>query len=126
VPHAHLFGGEQSPGTQTIVTALQIEGLPDMRNLLQVEWLILPSSTSLPIEDFCDLAIAVSIQQRVDLSNDLRFCFSNLSDWQWLGQRESPRGATAETYMGLDHLSVGQCHILDEQPEDAFPLTMFD
>src|SRR5712691_9814071 len=35
VPHAHLFRCQQSPTSQALVAALQIERLPDVRNLLQ-------------------------------------------------------------------------------------------
>jgi hypothetical protein len=60
--HTHLFGGEQALGSQPAVAALQMEGLPDMRNLFQVEGFILPSPPALSIQNFHDLAIAVMIQ----------------------------------------------------------------
>jgi hypothetical protein len=86
VPHAHLFSSEQSPGSQPAVAALQIESLPDMRNLLQVERFILPSPPSSPIQNFRDLAITVMIQQPVDFGDHFRLRLSNLRDRQWLGE----------------------------------------
>jgi hypothetical protein len=73
VPHAHLFRSEQSSGSQPAVAAPQIESLPDMRNLLQVERFILPSPPSSPIQNFRDLAITVMIQQPVDFGDHFRF-----------------------------------------------------
>src|SRR5580693_9966582 len=98
-PYTHLFGGEQAPGSQSVTAALQMEGLPDMRNLVCVERLILPSPLSLSIQDFCDLAITVMVQQRVDPGDHLRLCFSNLRDRQELGDSETSCGAAAETHM---------------------------
>jgi len=86
VPHAHLFSSEQSPGSQPAVAALQIESLPDMRNLLQVERFILPSPPSSPIQNVRDLAIAVMIQQPVDFGDHFRLGLSNLRHRQWLGE----------------------------------------
>jgi hypothetical protein len=63
-----------------------MERLPDMCNLLQVERLILPRPSSLFIQNFCDFAITVTIQQCVDLGDHFRLRFSNLRDWQWLGE----------------------------------------
>ncbi len=62
MPYTHLFGGEETLGSQAAVAALQMEGLSDMRNLFQVEGFILPSPPALSIQNFCDLAITVMIQ----------------------------------------------------------------
>ena len=51
-----------------------------MRNLFQVERLILPSSPPLLIQNVCNLAVTVMIQQCVDLGDHIRLCLSNLSD----------------------------------------------
>src|SRR2546421_146134 len=93
VPHTHLLGSEQSPSSQPAVAARQLEGLADVRNLLQVERLILPSPTPLPIQNFCDLTITVMIQQCIDLGDYLRFRLANLSNWQGLVQNETSRSA---------------------------------
>jgi transposase len=106
VPYAHLFGREQPLGAQSAIATLQIEGLPDMRDLFQVERLILPGSPSLSIQNFCDLAITVMLQQRVDLGDHLRLRLSNLRDRQGLGESETSGGAAAETHVGLDRFSV--------------------
>src|SRR5437660_6493284 len=103
-----------------------MEGLPDMRNLLQVERLILPSPPSSLIQNLCDLAVTVMIQQSVDLGDYLRFRLPDLSDWQRLRQGETASSTAAETHMCLDPLTVDQCHIFDEQAENAFPLARFD
>ena len=83
---AHLFGVEQPFGSQPSVAAFQLECLPDMRDLLKVERFTLPSPSSLSIQNFCDFAITVMIQQSVDLGDQLRFRFSNLRDRQWPGE----------------------------------------
>jgi hypothetical protein len=85
-----------------------------MGNLLEIERFVLPSPPALSIQNLGDLAITTMIQQAVDLRDDLRLCLPNLSDRQWLDESETSGGATAETHMDLDHLSVDQRHILDE------------
>ena len=97
-----------------------------MRDLLQVEQLILPSPSSLSIQNFCDLAITVKIQQPVDLGHHFRLRLSNLCDRQWLGENQTSCGATAEAHMDPDHFPVDQRYILDEQTQDAFSLAGFD
>jgi hypothetical protein len=85
VTHAHLLGGEQTLGPQPAVAALQIEGLPDMSNFLEIEWLVLPGASALSIQNFCHLAITVMIQQFIDLGYHVRLRLANLSNWQRLG-----------------------------------------
>jgi hypothetical protein len=80
VPHAHLFGCEQPLGTEPIVATLQIEGLPDMCNLLEVEWFVLPGPPALAVQDFREFPIAIIIEQCVDLGDDVRLCLANLGD----------------------------------------------
>jgi hypothetical protein len=77
-----------------------------MGDLLEIERLVLPSSPAPLIENLRNLAVAVMIQEAVDLSNDFRLGLPNLSDRQCLCQGETPRGAAAETHMDLDLLSV--------------------
>jgi hypothetical protein len=77
-----------------------------MRDLLQIERLMLPSPAPLFIQNICDLAIAVAIQQRVDLRDNLRLRLSNLRDWQWLDDGETSGGAAPEAHMDLDQFSV--------------------
>jgi hypothetical protein len=62
VSPGHLFSSEQAPGSQSAVAALQIESLADVRNFLQVERLILPGPSSLPIQNICNLTVAVVVQ----------------------------------------------------------------
>jgi len=126
VPHAHLFGGEQAPGSQSAVAALQFEGLADVGNLFQVEPLILPSPSSLPVQNFRDLTITVMIQERIDLSDYLRLCLPNLSDWQGFLQGQTSSSAAAETHMNLDQLAIDQGDIFDEQAENALSFARFD
>jgi hypothetical protein len=61
VLHAHLFSGEQAPGSQPAVAALEIECLTDMRDLLQAERLILARAPSSLIQNLCDRAVKVVI-----------------------------------------------------------------
>jgi hypothetical protein len=80
--------------------------LPDVRDLLEIERLVLPSSPAPLIENLCNLAIAVMIQEAVDFGDDFRLRLPNLSDRQRLGQGETSSGAATEPYMDLDLLSV--------------------
>ena len=114
VPHGHFFGGEQAPSSQSAITALQIERLANVRNLFQVERLMLPSPSSPLIQNFRNLAIAIVIQQCIDLGDYLGFRLPNLSNRQRFGQSEASRGATSETHMDLDYISTNQRHILNE------------
>jgi hypothetical protein len=66
-----------------------------MRNLFQVERFILPSPPSSLIQNRCDLAVTVMIQQSVDLGDHVRFRLPNLSDWQGLCQRETASSAAS-------------------------------
>jgi len=126
VANAHLFGGEQPPGSQPAIATLQIEGLADMGNLLQVERLILPSPPSVSIENFCDLAITVILEQRVDFGNHLWLGLSNLRDRQGLFESKTSRSAAAQAHMDLDPFSVDQRDILDQQTQNTFSLAGFD
>ena len=114
VAYAHLFGCEQSLGPQSVVATLQIEGLPNMGNLLKAEWFVLPGPPALSIQNFRDLPVTVIVEQSVDLGDDVRLCLANLGDRQRPGQCEASKGAAAETYMNPDHLPVDQGHILNE------------
>jgi len=97
-----------------------------MRNFFKVERFTLPSPSSLSIQNFCDFAITMMIKQPVDLGDYLRLRLANLRDRQWLGESESSSGAAAEAHMGLDHFSIDQRHILDEQTQNTFALAGFD
>ena len=77
-----------------------------MRNLFQVERLILPSPFPLSIQNFCDLAITVTIQKCVDFGYHVRLRLSNLRNWQRLGDCETSGGAPAETHMNLNHFPI--------------------
>ncbi len=97
-----------------------------MRDLLKVERFTLPSPPALSIQNFCDFAITVMIKQPVDRGDHLRPRLANLRYRQWLGESESSSGAAAEARMDLDHFSVDQRHILDEQTQNTFSLARFD
>jgi hypothetical protein len=97
-----------------------------MCDLFKVERFTLPSLPSLSIQNFCDFAITMMIKQPVDLGDHLRLRLANLRDGQWLSESESSRGAAAEAHMDLDHFSVDQRHILDEQTQNTFSLARFD
>ena len=49
------------------------------------------------VQDFGHLAIAVLVEQAVDLGDDLRFGFANLGDRHRAFDRESPRGTAAQS-----------------------------
>jgi hypothetical protein len=98
-----------------------MEGLADVRNLLQVEHLILPGPTPLLIQNPRDFAITIVLQERVDLGDYVRFRFPDLSDWPGFRQAETTSSAAAETHIHLDSLAVDQCDIFDEQAENTFP-----
>src|SRR5438046_3045577 len=111
--HTHLFGGEQAFGSEPAVAAFQIEGLPDMSNLLEVERCILPVSSALSVQNLCNLAITVLVQEPVDLGDDFRLCLPYLGNWQLLSHRETSSGAAAEAHMNLYLLTIDQRHILN-------------
>jgi hypothetical protein len=77
-----------------------------MSDLFEIEGLVLPSPPALSIQNLRNLAIAVMIQQGVNLGDDFLLRLPNLRDRQGLGQGETPRGTAAETYMNLNLLSV--------------------
>ena len=97
-----------------------------MGNLLQVERFTLPCLPLLLIQDFRDPPITIIVQQTVDLGNHLRLRLSKLSNWQWLGDSQGPGGAATKTHLNLNHISINQRHIFDEQTQNAFPLAGFD
>jgi len=80
----------------------------------------------LSIQNFCDFAITMMIKQPVDLGDHLRLRLANLRNRQWLGESEGSSGAAAEAHMDLDHFSIDQRHILDEQTQNTFALAGFD
>jgi hypothetical protein len=59
MPRAHLFGREQASGSQPAIAALQPKRLPNMSDLLEIEWLVLPSLPALLIQNLRNLAVAV-------------------------------------------------------------------
>jgi len=126
VPNAHFFGGEQPPFSQPAKATLQIEGLADMGNLLQVKRLILPSFPSLSIENIGHLAITVILEQRVDFGNHLWLGLANLRDRQGLFERQTSRRAATQAHVDLDPFSVDQRHVLDQQTQNTFSFAGFD
>jgi len=78
--HAHLLSGKQTFGPQPVIAALQIKGLPDMSNFLEVERCVLPSPSTLSVQNLGHFAITVLIQELVDFGYDLRLCLPNLGD----------------------------------------------
>jgi len=80
VPRAHLLGREQASGSQPTVAALQSKRLPNMSDLLEIEWLVLPSPPALSIQNLRDLSVAVMIQQGVNLGDGFLLRYPNLSD----------------------------------------------
>src|ERR1017187_9590662 len=99
----HLFGSEETPGSQPTIAALQLKGLPDVSDLLEIERFVLPGPTALPIQDLSNLAITVMIQKAVDLSHNLGLRLSNLCDRQRLGFGETASCTAAEAHMNLNH-----------------------
>jgi hypothetical protein len=70
--HAHLLSRKQTFGPQPVIATLQIKGPPDMTNFLEVEWCVLPSLSTLLVQNLGHFAIAVLIQELIDLGDDLR------------------------------------------------------
>jgi len=126
VANAHFFGGEQPPISQPAKATLQIEGPADMGNLLEVKHLVLPSPLSLSIENICNLAITVILEQRVDFGNHLWLGLSNLRDRQGLFERKTARRPAAQAHMDLNPFCVDQRHILDQQTQNTFSFAGFD
>ncbi len=79
-----------------------MKGRSDPGHLLQVERLILPRATPLLVQDFRHFAVAVMIEQSIDLSDDFRFGFTDLRDRNRPVEGERSRRATAQTHMSDD------------------------
>jgi hypothetical protein len=100
--HAHLLSRKQTFGPQPVIATLQIKGPPDMTNFLEVERCVLPSLSTLLVQNLGHFAITVLIQELIDLGDDLRLGLPNLGNGQRLRHAKTSSGAAAEAYMNLD------------------------
>ena len=121
-----LPGGQHALAAQPLVTARQLVGHPDEGNFLQVEGLSLPRPATALVEDIGDLAIAVPVEQPVDLGDEVRL---ELADLRYRHGSVEPQGAppaAAQADVGGDHLGFDQGHVIDEQTQDPFALAGLD
>ena len=112
-----LPGGQHALAAQPLVTARQLVGHPDEGNFLQVEGLSLPRPATALVEDIGDLAIAVPVEQPVDLGDEVRL---ELADLRYRHGSVEPQGAgvaAAQADVGGDHLGFDQGHVIDEQTQ---------
>jgi hypothetical protein len=78
------------------------------------------------IENVGDLAVAVTINQTVDLGDDLRFNLTDFGNWERSLKRQRARGTARQPNMSRDALRFDQRYIRDEQPNDAFAFANAD
>lgn len=75
----HFLGAEQTTIPQALTTAGQVVSSTDEGDLLDIERLAFPGSQASFMEDIGDLAIAMSVEQAVDLGDELRLELADLS-----------------------------------------------
>jgi transposase len=122
----HLAGREHAAPAQPIVPAREPVGVTDPSDLLQVERVALPCAPFIPVENLSDLSIAVMIEKTVHLSNELRLELADLSDRQRPLEVQSARGTARQPHVSGDLLRLDQCHVVDEQANDALALADVD
>ena len=77
-----LTGGEHAATTQAVMAARQVIGVSDIGDLLQVEGFAFPGAMAALVQDRGDLAVARSIEQAVDLGDQIGLELSDLGDRQ--------------------------------------------
>ena len=77
-----LAGGQHAEAAQPLIPAGQLIGGADEGDLLQVEGLLLPGPAAALVEDVCDLAIAVPVEEPVDLGDELGLELADLRNRQ--------------------------------------------
>ena len=78
----HLARGEHTAIAQPVATTGQFVGAADEGDLLQVEGLRFPGLQPTLVEDFCDLAVTMLIEEAVNLGNECRVELADLRNGQ--------------------------------------------
>ena len=104
----HLACGEHAVPTEPLATAGQFVSGADKGDLLQVEGLAFPGLQPAPVEDLGDFAVAVAIDELIDLGDKIGPDLTNLSDREGSVERQAACGSARQPDMSDDRLSLDQ------------------
>jgi hypothetical protein len=85
---------------------VEMKSAADPSNLFEVEWLVLPRSASMLVQNLRNLVIRVLIEQLVNLGHKLGFCLANLRNRQRPRQDQGSRSAAAQTDVSRNHVGL--------------------
>ncbi|MER8639733.1 hypothetical protein [Mesorhizobium sp. M1365] len=122
----HFLRGEQATIAQSLAPTEQVVGCPNEGDLLEIERLAFPAPQAAFIEDIGDLAIAMSVEQAVDLSDQVGLELADLGDRQRPLHRQGARRSAREPHVDGNRLGLDQRDIGDQQTEDALALAHVD
>src|SRR3984893_15322963 len=121
-----LPSGQHAEAAQPLIPAGQLIGGADEGDLLQVEGLRFPSPAAALVEDVGDLAIAVPVEEPIDLGDELGLELADLRNRQRPFEPQAASGAATQADMGGDHLGLDQGHVLDKQAQDPLAVARLD
>jgi transposase len=121
-----LPSGQHAEAAQPLIPAGQLIGGADEGDLLQIEGLRFPSPAAALVEDVGDLAIAVPVEEPIDLGDELGLELADLRNRQRPFEPQAASGAATQADMGSDHLGLDQGHVLDEQAQDPLAVARLD
>src|ERR1700719_3530669 len=121
-----LPSGQHAEAAQPLIPAGQLIGGANEGDLLQVEGLRFPSPAAALVEDVGDLAIAVPVEEAIDLRAELGLELADLRNRQRPFEPQAASGAATQADMGSDHLGLDQGHVLDEQAQDPLAVARLD
>jgi len=92
-------------------------------DLLPGEGQALPCPESLLVQDLSHFAVAVLVEQTIDLSDHRWFGFANLCHWHRPFDSERPRATATQQHVCGNLVCLEQRHIFDEQAQHPLFLT---
>ena len=117
---------EHAAAAQPVVSARQFVGTSNEGDFLQIEGLGLPGAPSVAVQNFGDLAVAMSVEQLVDGRDKLGLELAQLGDGQRSFELQCACSSAGQPHMGGDLLRLDQRHVIKKQAQEAFALTEVD
>src|ERR1035437_4965742 len=125
-PFAHLLGGQPTSLSQPVEMALNMMRRAYPRNFLQRKRQVLPSPASLLVKDVRHFAVAMIIEQTVDLRNEIWLGLANLGNRHGAVEHEAAHRTAAQANVYGDFIRLQEGYIFDQQPKHPLAFTGVD